>query len=61
MEVREGDVIEIVTNKVQQAPRRGTVDDVLQRDPLKLEVTWDDGHASVLEPRGGNVRVVDRS
>lgn len=60
MEVRTGDVIEVVTNKVQRTPRRGTVDDVLQHDPLKLEISWDDGHATILEPRGGNVRVIER-
>ncbi|HEX2026552.1 MAG TPA: DUF1918 domain-containing protein [Nitriliruptorales bacterium] len=60
MEVNTGDMIEIGSNKVGQPPRRGTVERVLQPEPLKLEVTWDDGHRSIVEPAGGVLQVVDR-
>lgn len=57
-DVKDGDVIEIVSNKVDQPPRRGTVAEVLQDKPLKVEVRWSDGHTSIFEPAGGNLRVV---
>lgn len=57
MEVNQGDVIRIESNKVGVPPRRGTVTSVLQDDPPRIEVDWDDGHTSILDPFGGNVRV----
>lgn len=57
MEVHEGDTIEVVSNKVEQPSRQGVVQRVLQDDPLRLEVEWDDGHTSVFVPATGNVRV----
>ncbi|MBW3578229.1 MAG: DUF1918 domain-containing protein [Actinobacteria bacterium] len=58
MEVHAGDTIEIPSNKVGVPPRRGTVNEVLQQDPLKIEVTWEDGHQSIFEPAGGHLKVV---
>lgn len=51
MEVHEGDVIEIPSNKVDRAVRRGRVTEVIQQDPLKVEVVWDDGHRTLISPR----------
>ena len=61
MEVHTGDAIEIVSNKVDNPSREGVVVDVLEQNPLRLEVEWSDGHRSILQPRGGNVRVVSKS
>jgi hypothetical protein len=61
MEVQENDTIEIVSNKVGEPHRRAVVERVLEGDPLRLEVTWEDGHSSVLVPTGGNLRVVTGS
>jgi hypothetical protein len=61
MDVRQGDLIEVVSNKVEQPNRQGTVTRVLDTDPLRLEVRWDDGHTSVFMPAAGNARVLDRS
>ncbi|MDQ4131254.1 MAG: DUF1918 domain-containing protein [Actinomycetota bacterium] len=58
MNVRAGDVIEIPSNKVDQPPRRGTVQEVMQAEPLKIEVRWEDGHLSIFEPMGGSLRVL---
>lgn len=60
-DVKDGDVIEVVSNKVDQPPRRGTISNVLQEDPLKVEVRWSDGHTSIFEPAGGNLRVVQQA
>ena len=57
MELHAGDTIEVVSNKVEQPTRSGTVERVLQAEPLRVEVRWDDGHSSVFMPAGGNVRL----
>lgn len=57
MEIREGDTIEVVSNKVDQPHRQGTVTQVLDPEPLRIEVEWDDGHTSIFLPAAGNVRV----
>ena len=61
MEVRTGDTIEIPSNKVEQPPRRGVVEAVVRTQPLTIDVRWDDGHASEIQPAGGTLRVVARS
>ncbi len=61
MEVRENDTIEILSEKVGTPNRRGVVQRVLEEDPLRIEVAWDDGHTSELVPMGGNLRVLDSS
>jgi hypothetical protein len=61
MEVRQGDLIEVVSNKVEQPNRRGRVQEVLESEPLRIEVAWDDGHSSVFMPAAGNTRVLNRS
>lgn len=59
MDVRKGDVIEVVSNKVGQPNQRGRVQQVLGTDPLRIEVAWEDGHTSVFMPAAGNARVVE--
>jgi hypothetical protein len=61
MEVREKDKIEVVSNKVQEPNRQGVVQRVLEEDPLRLEIAWDDGHTTEFMPAGGNLRVLHRS
>ena len=61
MDVQENDKIEVVSNKVGEPHRRAVVQRVLEDDPLRLEVAWDDGHTSEFIPAGGNVRVLPRS
>ena len=56
--VHSGDEVEIVMNKAGVPPRRGTIEKVLEEDPLRLEIRWDDGHLSVLSPKAGNLHVV---
>ncbi len=61
MQVTQGDAIEIVSNKVDQPNRHGVVQRVLEQEPLRLEVTWDDGRTTILAPAGGNLRVLNGS
>lgn len=60
MELHEGDRIEVMSSKVGQPPRAGVVGRVLEDDPVRVEVTWDDGHTTEFVPAGGNVRVQER-
>jgi hypothetical protein len=48
MDVKAGDVIEILSNKVDTPPRRGKVLEVIDERPAELRVEWDDGHESVI-------------
>jgi hypothetical protein len=57
MKLNEGDRIEIVSNKVGQPTRAGVVDRVLEDDPVRVEVSWDDGTTTEFIPTGGNVRL----
>ncbi len=61
MEFTQGDAIEVVSNKVDQPSRHGVVQRVLEQEPLRLEVTWDDGNTTILAPAGGNLRLRDSS
>lgn len=61
MEVHESDTIEVLSNKVGEPNRRAVVQRVLEDDPLRLEVAWDDGHISQFIPAAGNLRVLPRS
>lgn len=62
MDVNEGDVVEVVSNKVGTPNRRGVVKTVLSREPARIEVEWeDDGHVSEFVPSLGNCRVVHRN
>ncbi|MGH3442476.1 MAG: DUF1918 domain-containing protein [Nitriliruptorales bacterium] len=57
--MRPGNAIEVESNKVGVPPRRGTVERVLQEEPLKIEVEWDDGHHSIFEPAGGILHLAE--
>lgn len=61
MDLRKGDTIEVVSNKVEQPNRTGVVQRILEEEPLEVEVAWEDGHTSLFMPAGGNVRVQARS
>lgn len=58
MEIREGVEVEVESETVGRPPRRGTVKTVLQREPLKVEVAWEDGRTSIFEPQAGSLQVI---
>ena len=60
MDVRDGDTIEIPSNKVDQPPRRGVIERVVRPEPLTIEVRWDDGHSSMIQPAGGTLKILQR-
>lgn len=61
MKVQQGDTIKVMSNRVGQPDQRGVVKRVLEVDPLRIEVTWDDGHTSEYVPAAGSAQVVDRA
>jgi hypothetical protein len=52
-----GDRIVVESERVSQAPRRGIVEEILQDQPARLRVRWDDGHTSIFAPSAGAVRI----
>lgn len=61
MELHVGDAIQVPSNKVDRPDRHGVVRRVLDDEPLRIEVEWEDGHTSVFVPHVGNVLVEERS
>jgi uncharacterized protein DUF1918 len=57
MQVEAGDTITIEAEKVGQTHRTGIVEEVLEQDPPRLRVRWDDGHTTVLTPSAGAATV----
>lgn len=60
MQLREGDAIQVPSNKVDRPDRHGVVRRVLEEDPLRIEVEWEDGHTTVFVPHAGNVVLEDQ-
>jgi translation initiation factor IF-1 len=59
MQVKEGDIIEVETERTGQAQRQGTVLEILEETPNPTyKIRWEDGHESVLMPAAGAVRVL---
>jgi uncharacterized protein DUF1918 len=57
MQVEAGDTITIEAEKVGQTHRKGIVEEVLEHEPPRLRVRWDDGHTTVLAPSAGAATV----
>jgi hypothetical protein len=60
MKAHVGDRIVVEAEKVAQASRAGTVEEVLQEDPPRLRVRWDDGRTTVLAPAAGAGKILPR-
>jgi Domain of unknown function (DUF1918) len=55
--VHAGDRISVESERAGQAPRAGTVEEVLGEVPSRLRVRWDDGHSSVFVPSAGSAHI----
>jgi hypothetical protein len=53
MKAAIGDRIVVESEKVGQPARAGVVEDVLDDEPLRVRIRWEDGHMSVLTPAAG--------
>jgi hypothetical protein len=58
MKVTEGDRLVIESERVGQPPRRGTIEEVLSLDPLRVRVRWENDRESTITPAAGAARVV---
>jgi Domain of unknown function (DUF1918) len=52
-----GDTIVIESERADGTGRRGVIEDVLQVEPARYVVRWEDGHTSILTPSAGAARI----
>jgi hypothetical protein len=50
MTARVGDLIVVKSERVVQAARKGVIEEVLQEQPARFRVRWEDGHTSIFAP-----------
>jgi hypothetical protein len=60
MTTRAGDLIVVESERVTQPVRRGVIEEVLQEEPQRFRIRWDDGHTSILTPSAGAARIEKR-
>ena len=53
MSAKVGDRIVIESERVAQSSRAGVIEEVLNQNPDRVRVRWDDGHESILTPAAG--------
>jgi hypothetical protein len=58
MRPHAADKIVVESEKLATPSRAGVIEEVLQQDPARLRVRWEDGHASILTPSAGAARVI---
>jgi hypothetical protein len=52
-----GDRVVVEAERTSQVARQGVIEEVLQEQPLRCRIHWDDGHESILSPAAGALRV----
>jgi hypothetical protein len=52
-----GDTIVVESERVDTPPRTGVIEEVLEEQPPRYQVRWQDGHTSVLTPSAGAARI----
>jgi uncharacterized protein DUF1918 len=52
-----GDRIVVEPKTVAQTGRGGVIEEVLQQEPPRYRVRWDDGRETIIAPTSGAVRV----
>jgi hypothetical protein len=60
MTAEKGDLIVVESERVQQAARKGVIEEVLQEQPARFRVRWDDGHTSIFAPSAGTAKIEPR-
>jgi hypothetical protein len=60
MKAHIGDRIAVESERLTQPPRRGVVEEVIQEEPQRLRVRWDDGHETIFSPAAGVARIEKR-
>jgi hypothetical protein len=57
MRAHTGDLIVVDSERVAQPGRRGVVEEVLNEEPPRYRVRWEDGHTTVFSPAAGVARI----
>jgi len=57
MRPHAGDRIIVESEKLATPSRAGVIEEVLQEDPARIRVRWEDGHTSILAPSAGAARI----
>ena len=57
MSAQVGDRVVVEAERTTQAPRRGVIEEIVQEEPPRFRVHWDDGHQSILTPAAGSLHV----
>jgi Domain of unknown function (DUF1918) len=52
-----GDTIIVESERVDAPPRTGVIEGVLEKEPARYEVRWEDGHTSIFVPSTGVARI----
>jgi hypothetical protein len=52
-----GDRVVVEAEGMSRTPRHGVIEEILQEQPPRLRIQWDDGHESILSPAAGALRV----
>ncbi len=52
-----GDTLVVESERADATGRRGVIEVVLQEQPPRYQVRWEDGHMSILAPSAGSARV----
>jgi hypothetical protein len=52
-----GDTLVIESERADATGRRGVIEVVLQEQPPRYQVRWEDGHTSILTPSAGAARI----
>jgi hypothetical protein len=61
MSGRIGDRIVVEAERADQTGRAGVIEKVLEEEPPRYEVRWDDGHTSVFSPSAGAATIEQKS
>jgi hypothetical protein len=57
MEGRVGATIVVESERAGQTHRTGVIEEVLQAEPPRFRVRWEDGHESIFTPAAGVARI----
>ena len=52
-----GDTVVVESERAGSTGRRGVIGEVLQQEPPRYQVRWEDGRSSILTPAAGAVRI----
>ena len=57
MSAQVGDRVVVEAERTTRAPRHGVIEEILQEEPPRFRVHWEDGRESILTPAAGALHV----